>query len=320
MTLNEEESSRMLGWPYTQSPWDGSELGKWGYSRDTQDEERNECTCNFARYGMRPAFRDLNIDMRPVEHGGPNHCFSVQHQAGPSIKKLPDGTWPEMKDQWYEVNGVWYRETGGFARIGINVVSGIIYFLARSSPEVAAEAYWDVDEVPSDALPKLRSSSDLTWASWNQIAGGTNNLQNIKYFIAMQITNDETLEIVPRALKAMGVSDGQAKLWPGTGFTVGAENETEKEAADALIGCPNGLAAGYFLLQHKRQLGGAKYIWKVVVFKSDPGELQLLFYVDADAHPEKRRADKAGAVRSTAVGKGASRTSYVREHIFRARL
>ena len=52
----------------------------------------------------------------------------------------------------------------------------------------------------------------------------------------MQITNDETLEIVPRALKAMGVSDGQAKLWPGTGFTVGAENETEKEAADALIG------------------------------------------------------------------------------------
>ncbi|EAT81404.2 hypothetical protein SNOG_10905 [Parastagonospora nodorum SN15] len=128
----------------------------------------------------------------------------------------------------------------------------------------------------------------------------------------MQITNDETLEIVPRALKAMGVSDGQAKLWPGTGFTVGAENETEKEAADALI--------GYFLLQHKRQLGGAKYIWKVVVFKSDPGELQLLFYVDADAHPEKRRADKAGAVRSTAVGKGASRTSYVREHIFRARL
>ncbi|KAH6060440.1 hypothetical protein HBI67_137360 [Parastagonospora nodorum] len=287
MTLNEEESSRMLGWPYTQSPWDGSELGKWGYSRDTQDEERNEYTCNFARYGMRPAFRDLDIDMRPVEHGGPNHCFSVQHRAGPSIKKLPDGQ----------------QETGGFARIGINVVSGIIYFLARSSPEVAAEAYWDVDE-----------------ASWNQIAGGTNNLQNIKYFIAMQITNDETLEIVPRALKAMGVSDGQAKLWPGTGFTVGAENETEKEAADALIGCHNGLAAGYFLLQHKRQLGGAKYIWKVVVFKSDPGELQLLFYVDADAHPEKRRADKAGAVRSTAVGKGASRTSYVREHIFRARL
>ncbi|KAH3950585.1 hypothetical protein HBI56_204730 [Parastagonospora nodorum] len=301
MTLNEEESSRMLGWPYTQSPWDGSELGKWGYSRDTQDEERNEYTCNFARYGMRPAFRDLNIDMRPVEHGGPNHCFSVQHRAGPSIKNYP-------------------METGGFARIGINVVSGIIYFLARSSPEVPAEAYWDVDEVSSDALPKLRSSSDLTWASWNQIAGGTNNLQNIKYFIAMQITNDETLEIVPRALKAMGVSDGQAKLWPGTGFTVGAENETEKEAADALIGCPNGLAAGYFLLQHKRQLGGAKYIWKVVVFKSDPGELQLLFYVDADAHPEKRRADKAGAVRSTAVGKGASRTSYVREHIFRARL
>jgi hypothetical protein len=89
---------------------------------------------------------------------------------------------------------------------------------------------------------------------------------------------------------------------------------------NAWLGCPNGLAAGYFLLQHKRQLGGAKYIWKVVVFKSDPGELQLLFYVDADAHPEKRRADKAGPFRSTAVGKSENRTGFVREHIFRARL
>ena len=116
------------------------------------------------------------------------------------------------------------------------MVNGIIYFLARSSPEIAAESNWGVDTVPSDALPKLRSSSDLTWAFWNQVASGTNSLQNIKYFIAMQITNDETLEIVMRALKAMGVPDGEAKLWPGTAFTVGAENDAEKEAADALIG------------------------------------------------------------------------------------
>jgi len=109
MTLNEQESSRMLGWPYTQSPWTGSEFDKWGYTRDTEDEELNYYTCNFARYGISPAFRDLNVDMRPAEEGGPNHCFSIQHQGSPMIKRLPDGTLPEVKDQWFEVDGVWYR-------------------------------------------------------------------------------------------------------------------------------------------------------------------------------------------------------------------
>lgn len=52
----------------------------------------------------------------------------------------------------------------------------------------------------------------------------------------MQTSNEESVKIVPRALIAMGVSDGQAKLWPGTEFTAGAENEAEREAADALIG------------------------------------------------------------------------------------
>lgn len=99
----------MLGWPYTQSPWDGSELGKLGYSRDTEDEMDNNYACNFARYGISPAFRALGVDMRPAENGGPNHCFSVQHMNSSSIKRLPNGMWPEVKDQWYEVNGVWYR-------------------------------------------------------------------------------------------------------------------------------------------------------------------------------------------------------------------
>lgn len=71
------------------------------------------------------------------------------------------------------------------------------------------------------------------------------------------------------------------------------------------------------MLQHKRQLGGAKYIWKLTVFKSEVDELQLLFSVDADAHPQKRRADKAGTVRSTSVRKIVNGTGFVREHVFR---
>jgi hypothetical protein len=33
------------------------------------------------------------------------------------------------------------------------------------------------------------------------------------------------------------------------------------------LGSPNGLAVGYFLAQHKRQLGG-KYVSKINVFKA----------------------------------------------------
>lgn len=51
-------------------------------------------------------------------------------------------------------------------------------------------------------------------------------------------------------------------------------------------GLPNGAAAGFFLAQHKRQLGSHKIISKVRVFRPDGGDMPyLLFYVE-DAPPE----------------------------------
>jgi hypothetical protein len=81
----------------------------------------------------------------------------------------------------------------------------------------------------------------------------------------------------------MGVENGIAKKWPGTEFLVGAQNKKEREAAAALIGTlpstrrygsadyagfPNLLAGGYFLLQHKLQLG-RKFLTKVRIWQSD---------------------------------------------------
>jgi hypothetical protein len=56
----------------------------------------------------------------------------------------------------------------------------------------------------------------------------------------------------------------------------------ESDAGRALLGSPVGRWAGCFLMQHKRQLGGNKYISKVRVFKSEKlGSLPyLLFYVN----------------------------------------
>jgi len=53
------------------------------------------------------------------------------------------------------------------------------------------------------------------------------------------------------------------------------------------VGSPNGFAVGYFLAQHKRELGG-KYVSKINVFKADTSAalaICLLFTI----------ADRAGA-------------------------
>jgi hypothetical protein len=56
---------------------------------------------------------------------------------------------------------------------------------------------------------------------------------------------------------------------------------------DFTIGSPVGRWAGYFLMQHKTQLGANKFINKVRVFKPDQGSLPyMLFYVETPAPPK----------------------------------
>jgi hypothetical protein len=94
-------------------------------------------------------------------------------------------------------------------------------------------------------------------------------------------------------------------------------------------GSPNGLGAGYFLVQHKRQLGGNKIISKITIFEGDEagGYPHLLFWVadapelEAPKAPEPSMGSETGA----AVGKNVVESSrggknIVREHVFTARL
>jgi hypothetical protein len=102
-----------------------------------------------------------------------------------------------------------------------------------------------------------------------------------------------------------------------------------------VIGSPNGLAVGYFLLQHKRQLG-IKNIWNVVVFGGDgvaKDDVNLMFYVDPTPPPEEeipeiskddtenRGIVAQGGFESTVVKRiSADGKSFLREHVFRAKL
>ncbi|KAH7071429.1 hypothetical protein BKA63DRAFT_578661 [Paraphoma chrysanthemicola] len=79
----------------------------------------------------------------------------------------------------------------------------------------------------------------------------------------------------------------EVKEWPGTDIVVG--RKWHEEAAQALIGSPNGLGAAYLLLQHKKLLGGAKTISKIKIWRSeaeDHEEPNINFYV-GDVSAEK---------------------------------
>ncbi|KAJ4376870.1 hypothetical protein N0V86_006306 [Didymella sp. IMI 355093] len=53
------------------------------------------------------------------------------------------------------------------------------------------------------------------------------------------------------------------QTWPGTTFSV------DDVKGQALLGSPNEIASGFFLAQHKQQLGGNRVIDKITVFRSE---------------------------------------------------
>jgi hypothetical protein len=136
-----------------------------------------------------------------------------------------------------------FQTTGAFNEVGINTIDGIVYFLDRLSPEMAAQRHWKMENVPPSRLPALRSSSDLTWGLWNRVSripphenGLQNHLDQIKYFLVTNAVNFVTkYTIVPKALKMKGLKSDETKPWPGSGFRIGADGD-EGEAALALIG------------------------------------------------------------------------------------
>jgi hypothetical protein len=193
------------------------------------------------------------------------------------------------------------------------------------SPAKAARSLWRRAANPEE-LPHIRSFSDITWAFWNRAAAG--NIQNIKYFFITTIINTETNRHIRQALKTLTPPKTEAELWPGTEF------DMNTDAGKALLGSPVGRWAGYFLMQHKRQLGGNKFISKVRLFKSEkPGSLAFfLFYVDGP-RPEpspkpspgpsaKKLGDGAQEIngKMKVVKRSANGKNIVREHVIRVRL
>ncbi|OAL46986.1 hypothetical protein IQ07DRAFT_634568 [Pyrenochaeta sp. DS3sAY3a] len=344
MVLDEIDSSVLLSWPYTQSPWDGpmhDELVKWGYNDDEELHDEYQHLCHFQdRFqNARRALEAMGVDWRSTEVGGDNECFALFHYNGPNVKLDNNGRMPAVRHQRYDADGREYRVTGGHAKIGINRRSGIVHYIDRYSAESAAAHTWGVpaEYVQSEDLPKLRSSSDLAWALWNRHRDSSSSrdpgIKAINNFIAWHIVNTDTADvIVRRILTRRGALYGMPDPWPGHDVIAGSDDDQEAEDAAALIGSPNGIGPAYFLTQHKRQLGCAKFIWKIKIWADDPRykgedvlEPNLTFYVDGSCttpswssaklgrsgQGREREMQRAGERR----GGEDKRREFVREHV-----
>lgn len=92
-----------------------------------------------------------------------------------------------------------------------------------------------------------------------------------------------------------------------------------------IAGSPNGLGAGYFLAQHKAQLGGNKVISKITVWVPVIGDSPtLLFWVADELEPEEPADVKDGSIGRIAqdimVNSSSDGKDAIREYVFRARL
>lgn len=310
-----------------ESPYDGdlhTTLTSWGYNDNSPALAAHvDKECNMdspSGHMLKNTFAELGMSTKPKSQGGPNECFQIEHYDSPSVILDDDGTRPDKIHQYYNSPcGSEFRITGAEHTVGINAESGAVYAMSIRSPAKAARTLWR--RAPKEEeLPHIRSFSDIAWAYWNRAA--VDDLKNIKYFLVTMIINTETNQHVKQALQNLDPPKNEANGWPG------AEFDMDNDAGKALLGSPVGRWAGYFLMQHKRQLGGSKWISKVRVFKSEKaGSLPyLLFYVEgpvetkSKAGGENRSERRNDSVYEGVVGSSHDGKSVVREHMYHARL
>jgi hypothetical protein len=261
MKVSDAEAATLYNLGTTaESRFDGDlidQLREWGYNDATDAlAKQADSECNFDSQNghmLKKAFGDLGMGTKSKSQGGLNQCFLIQHFDSPAVKKGDDGKMPAKADQRYNVCDKEYRVTNAEHTIGVNAEAGAVFAIQLSSAAKAARRLWK--RVPlADELPAIRSVSDIAWAFWNRVHGDAETLRNTRYLFVTMNINKETNQHVQRALSTLDPPKGDVEVWPGHEFSM------ETDAGKALLGSPVGRWAGYFLMQHKRQLGGNKYI------------------------------------------------------------
>ncbi|KAJ4342391.1 hypothetical protein N0V87_001009 [Didymella glomerata] len=244
--------------PSAQSVWKGNMYAEreiWNWHQNYFDEDN----CNAEDLHLKDAFEAIGLSTECLEEDGHNQGWSLGHYD--EFREDPDaGPYGGMLDiikQTYQVGPKTYKSTGGYYSFVVNQHDGLIAALDISSPRNAVKTHWksiDGTASPED-LPELQYGSDLMWGKWVE---GNLNVKNLQWYVAHNVINDETSQIVPRALRNKLVP--KLSVWPGTLF----DKKEDPVEFQALIGSPIGGTIAIMLSQHKAELGN-KEIYEVNV-------------------------------------------------------
>jgi hypothetical protein len=117
--LNSEDKASTYITPI-RSPWDGtleSDFTTWGY-REIDGYRNLLCDFSGSVNNLVRAFGDLGIGTKSSDKSGPNKCYHVEHQSGPTVETDKKGKKPEPDKQWYTAGGRRMRvSTASFSQL-----------------------------------------------------------------------------------------------------------------------------------------------------------------------------------------------------------
>lgn len=144
-----------------------SDLAKWFWTHYPHERTDPAFYDFYSTWGIGWALADLGVDPYSTEYeGGKNAVFILDHEDfRPGAKGV--------NEQWYNVDGKWYRATGASYAFSINAEQGVVMGLNRKSPRYAALER--SPRVAEEMLPGLSQFSDVAWIGELKVRGCSND-------------------------------------------------------------------------------------------------------------------------------------------------
>jgi len=98
-----------------------------------------------------------------------------------------------------------------------------------------------------------------------------NDLGSIKYMMSWPVDNTACQTVLREVFRRSGKT---LAPWPGETFGI------DSDEGKSLLGCPNGVGIGWFLVQHKTHLGN-KIVEKITVFQDNTNKKKpgFIYYI-----------------------------------------
>ncbi|KAF2250241.1 hypothetical protein BU26DRAFT_564114 [Trematosphaeria pertusa] len=221
----------------------------WGWKLYDGDElnPRNG-DFEWSGWGIADALRGIGVSDKPYNHPDGKIRVSWVHH-GPAWDD--NGDHNEVRGQTYAHNGRQYPFTDAHFQYGINPEEGVIIALNLKAPEFTKDLN---DQVwPKDQLPELRRCSDVMyglWKFWKNMIGQKDSFKRLRYYAVAAITNQDSKEIIVRAVGTDDIPEWKESIWVGIGTY-----DQLNEPGVALLGAPSSWSLGYLLIQHKADFG-----------------------------------------------------------------